>query len=110
MDDFSKLQALYDPALDDKYHISLRNFDEHKSGPPYLTSPRSIEACLRQGVKPKELIVRCERGDGRCSMSCVGDLTATLGVVCVGVLCPTTQTIRALQRTRFEQGAAKVPL
>ena len=56
--DLAKLQTLYDPALDEKYHISLKNFDEHKSGPPYLTSPRSIEACLRQGVKPKDLIVR----------------------------------------------------
>ena len=56
--DFEKLRNLYDADLHKKYNLSLANFNEKKSGPPYLTSPRSIEACLRQGVKPKELIVK----------------------------------------------------
>lgn len=40
------------------FGLSLDNFDEHKESGPYLTSPRSIEACLRHGVHPEELLVR----------------------------------------------------
>lgn len=72
MNDIKKLQALYDPELHDKYGITLANFNEHKEGPPYLTSPRSIEACLRQGVKPRELIARCaaKRSCSACAPCC----------------------------------------
>ena len=71
MDDIKKLQTLYDADLHAKYGITLANFDEHKEGPPYLTSPRSIEACLRQGVKPRELIARCAARRVMCYMPCV---------------------------------------
>ena len=38
--------------------ISLTNFDECKRTPPFLTSPRSLDACDRQGIKPDELLAR----------------------------------------------------
>lgn len=38
--------------------ISLDNFDEHGRSKPYLNSPRSLEACKRQGIEPEELIIR----------------------------------------------------
>jgi hypothetical protein len=38
--------------------ISLTNFDEHRKNPPYLTSPRSLDACDRQGIRPEELLHR----------------------------------------------------
>jgi len=34
-----------------KVHRSLENFDEYNIDPPLLTSPRSLEACLRQGLE-----------------------------------------------------------
>eukprot|EP00743_Colponemidia_sp_Colp-15_P004376 GILK01004719.1.p1 GENE.GILK01004719.1~~GILK01004719.1.p1 ORF type:complete len:797 (-),score=226.44 GILK01004719.1:158-2548(-) len=36
--------------------ISLLNFNERKKKPPFLTSPRSLEACRRQGIDPQELL------------------------------------------------------
>ncbi len=36
--------------------ISLENFDPYKKSPPYLDSPRSLEACKRQGIDPSELL------------------------------------------------------
>jgi hypothetical protein len=39
--------------------ISLENFDPYNVVPPLLTSPRSLEACRRNGVKPEELVYRC---------------------------------------------------
>lgn len=41
-----------------KVHRSLENLDEYNIEPPLLTSPRSLEACLRQGLEPEELIFR----------------------------------------------------
>ncbi len=35
--------------------ISLLNFDPIDCSEPILTSPRSLDACLRQGIKPKDL-------------------------------------------------------
>lgn len=43
-----------------KIHRSLENFDEYNIQPPLLTSPRSLEACRRQGVEPEELVFRYE--------------------------------------------------
>ena len=38
------------------------NFDPNDFTDPILTSPRSVDACLRQGIKPNDLlIVRKER-------------------------------------------------
>ncbi|KAG2385480.1 hypothetical protein C9374_003295 [Naegleria lovaniensis] len=39
---------------------SLENFDEHSKEKILLTSPRSIEACLRTGIAPTELIYKDE--------------------------------------------------
>ena len=39
-------------------HRSLENLDEYNIEPPLLTSPRSLEACLRQGIEPEELVFR----------------------------------------------------
>ena len=36
--------------------ISLDNFDPDATEPPYLTSPRSLEACRRTGIDPMELL------------------------------------------------------
>jgi len=36
--------------------ISLENFDKHNTKPPYLNSPRSLEACKRHGIEPAELL------------------------------------------------------
>jgi hypothetical protein len=36
--------------------IDLNNFDENRLEPPFLTSPRSLEACRKQGVLPEELV------------------------------------------------------
>ena len=33
--------------------IDLNNFDENRQEPPFLTSPRSLEACKKQGVLPE---------------------------------------------------------
>jgi hypothetical protein len=41
-----------------RVHRSLENFDEYNIEPPLLTSPRSLEACLRQGLQPEELVFR----------------------------------------------------
>ena len=41
-----------------KVHRSLENFDEYNIVPPLLTSPRSLEACRRQGIEPEELVFR----------------------------------------------------
>lgn len=38
--------------------ISLENFDPKKRAPPYLDSPRSLEACRRSGIDPEELLQR----------------------------------------------------
>ena len=38
--------------------IDLNNFDENKLEPPFLTSPRSLEACKKEGILPEELIHR----------------------------------------------------
>ena len=34
----------------------MENFDENKRNPPYLNSPRSLDACKRQGIDPSELL------------------------------------------------------
>ncbi|KAJ1493697.1 hypothetical protein T484DRAFT_2696272 [Baffinella frigidus] len=36
------------------------NFDEYNISAPLLTSPRSVEACLRQGIDAEELVFRYE--------------------------------------------------
>lgn len=36
--------------------LSLDNFDIHRKRKPLLNSPRSIEACKKQGIRPSELI------------------------------------------------------
>ena len=36
--------------------INLENFDQEGRSRPIINSPRSIQACLRQGIKPDELI------------------------------------------------------
>lgn len=36
----------------------MDSFDERGSAQPPLTSPRSLEACLRHGVDPDELVFR----------------------------------------------------
>lgn len=41
--------------------ISLENFNPHKKRPPYITTPRSIEACKRQGIDPEELLVKTKK-------------------------------------------------
>lgn len=38
--------------------INLLNFDERGRTKPLIDSPRSLEACLRQGIKPDELIIK----------------------------------------------------
>lgn len=38
--------------------IDLNSFDENRQEPPYLTSPRSLEACKKQGVLPEELVYK----------------------------------------------------
>ena len=40
--------------------ISLESFDEESKEPILLTSPRSIEACLRTGITPLELLKKPE--------------------------------------------------
>jgi len=47
----------FDEQLHEKYQRSLENFDPEAphDGTPILTSPRSLEACLRLGVLPEEL-------------------------------------------------------
>lgn len=34
----------------------MLNFDPSDGNEPILTSPRSIDACLRQGIKPRDLL------------------------------------------------------
>jgi len=36
--------------------LNLENFDPYKKDPPYLDSPKSLEACKRQGIDPSELL------------------------------------------------------
>ena len=38
--------------------ISLLNFDQFQVRNPILDSPRSVEACRRQGINPRELIAK----------------------------------------------------
>lgn len=38
----------------------MENFDDRKADGPILTSPRSLEACLRHGVEPEDLLFRDE--------------------------------------------------
>jgi hypothetical protein len=38
--------------------ISLESFDPNSRKEPILNSPRSIEACRRQGIEPNELLIR----------------------------------------------------
>ena len=40
--------------------ICLDDFDENRTEPPLLTSPRSLLACGKQGVLPEELVFRPE--------------------------------------------------
>ena len=35
--------------------LSLDNFDIHRKRKPLLNSPRSLEACKKQGIRPEEL-------------------------------------------------------
>ena len=51
----------FDEAKHEEYGRSLENFepDEPSDGTPLLTSPRSLEACLRLGVMPEELRRQC---------------------------------------------------
>ena len=39
-------------------HRSLENFDESNTLKPILNSPRSLEACRRQGLTPEEFVYR----------------------------------------------------
>ena len=41
-----------------RVHRSLQNFDESNTLKPILNSPRSLEACRRQGLKPEEFVYR----------------------------------------------------
>mmetsp|Transcript_26716 Transcript_26716/g.61561 ORF Transcript_26716/g.61561 Transcript_26716/m.61561 type:complete len:524 (+) Transcript_26716:53-1624(+) len=41
-----------------RIHRSLEGFDEYNIDQPILTSPRSVEACRRQGIEPEELVFR----------------------------------------------------
>ena len=34
----------------------MLNFDPNKKKAPYITSPRSLESCRRQGINPQELL------------------------------------------------------
>eukprot|EP00282_Hemiselmis_andersenii_P024112 CAMPEP_0172013104 /NCGR_PEP_ID=MMETSP1041-20130122/9199_1 /TAXON_ID=464988 /ORGANISM="Hemiselmis andersenii, Strain CCMP439" /LENGTH=553 /DNA_ID=CAMNT_0012667737 /DNA_START=210 /DNA_END=1869 /DNA_ORIENTATION=- len=43
-----------------KINRSLDTFDEYNIAAPLLTSPRSIEACKRQGIEAEELVFRYE--------------------------------------------------
>lgn len=38
--------------------INLDNFDEFGRTKPIINSPRSLEACKRQGIEPCELIIK----------------------------------------------------
>lgn len=38
--------------------VSIENFNPAQVTPPYLTSPRSLEACKRTGIDPSELLMR----------------------------------------------------
>ena len=38
--------------------INLETFDQHGRSKPILDSPRSLEACRRQGIQPHELIIK----------------------------------------------------
>jgi hypothetical protein len=38
--------------------VSLDNFDPNTSAKKPLDSPRSIEACRRQGIEPADLLVK----------------------------------------------------
>ena len=40
--------------------LSIENFNPKQQAPPYLTSPRSLEACKRRGIDPSELVERPE--------------------------------------------------
>ena len=39
--------------------VTIENFEE--KAPARVNSPRTLEACLRQGVKPEELMPRCAK-------------------------------------------------
>ncbi len=41
-----------------KVPISIDNFDDHKQDHVQLLTPRSLEACARQGILPEELLYR----------------------------------------------------
>ncbi|EGR29285.1 hypothetical protein IMG5_159320, partial [Ichthyophthirius multifiliis] len=41
--------------------LSLENFNENSHKQPILNSPRSLEACKRQGIRPQELIVKTQQ-------------------------------------------------
>lgn len=41
-----------------QYGRSIENFDPYSARKPILDSPRSIEACRRQGIEPAELLVK----------------------------------------------------
>jgi hypothetical protein len=41
-----------------RLHRSLENFDENNTLQPLLNSPRSLEACRRQGLEPHEFVYR----------------------------------------------------
>jgi len=38
--------------------ISLENFDPTTNKKDILTSPRSLEACRREGISPRELLMK----------------------------------------------------
>ena len=41
--------------MEKEQYLSLGNFDPVRAQPPYLNSPRSLEACRVHGVSPVEL-------------------------------------------------------
>jgi hypothetical protein len=43
--------------LSEQIKLSLETFQPEKCFPPYLNTPRSLEACRRNGVNPVELVV-----------------------------------------------------
>jgi len=57
--DFGDLQVLtIVPCSEEDGGISLDTFDERGGAVPPLSSPRSLEACLRHGVDPDDLVFK----------------------------------------------------
>ena len=69
------LGCRFDAEAHERLALSLENFDPDAQEEPFLTSPRSLEACLRQGITPQDLVRRCVRpcsGAGRSDLEVGG--------------------------------------